>query len=989
MATYLQGVTDYIPQFQPFQPDLNLYANVLQTKQTEYDTAWKSINNIYGQYFYSDLTRDGNIKKKDELLKNIDFNLKRVSGLDLSLDQNVAQAVQVFKPFYEDRNLMKDMAWTKNYNSQKARGEGLKNALDEKRREQYWDGGVRALDYMREEFKEASDEEALNFGNVSYTPYVNSMKKAQQLAKEAGLSIETVDFSPDGRWIVKNKNGEALMEPLSKLFEASLGSDPAIQAVYQTQAYINRKDYAYSNAAQFNGDKNAAEMKYLENSYTMLKNQQVKRYDDLQDVSNTYANRIKDVEAQIKSGNKDPKLQTYLDNLQEAKTTNDAVLSRIEKDVEALSDKSSTISTSTGFQNPYGDIKSLRYKVDNGMASMLMQKDLNEAAEIFAFQNAKQDIEANPYAINEQKHAFSMQEIASRNAGLANAARIRNAGEAKNLRDKALLDSGMASIDVNTGEIVFNEQYNNSFVDTENDGNVTGAVSMKALSETIAKRQTNQYGVPYMNQSMALLKKLKETGVMSDKEIQKVLTYKGKAHSWEEFNKKLQANPHQFLRNEIGTNGLSIINKKLNWWVKNNNKVSAIAKGIPDYAKASTDFSTYVDYLDTDKNWRKETSRIVEQKLQYSLDDDLKPYAKYLYDQNGRLRSKDEFYALFDKNGRSLQRGGQGSSKDWKREALETGAAVMLGPTGMAIKAGKDIYNWFGTTSKEGVYDKLVNAAGTAYASTKIKKAPPGIATIGDMSGTGLFTPGRQSVYVAPKGLGTKGHAYFHEFVRDFRKMDFGDPTKNQITFSGTGSGALKPEMIRNQSGKALVDQIIMEMNNSKSKFKNFKMSSQSIVGNSADKGAMILHPDAEWLQSQVYKTDKDGNKTGAGTINQAQYDAIMKNGISVISNSNNFNNGLFQSSYMDPVQSIVEYNGAYNWSDPYGNLIGSITKNETGTGDYDIKTSYNILDHNTGEYINNITYDNMLTSGNNLSQRTQDWLNMSEQIRAYNNGGY
>ena len=58
MATYLQGVTDYVPQFQPYQPDLNLYSNVLQTKQTQYDTAWKSLNNIYGQYFYSDLSRD-------------------------------------------------------------------------------------------------------------------------------------------------------------------------------------------------------------------------------------------------------------------------------------------------------------------------------------------------------------------------------------------------------------------------------------------------------------------------------------------------------------------------------------------------------------------------------------------------------------------------------------------------------------------------------------------------------------------------------------------------------------------------------------------------------------------------------------------------------------------------------------------------------------------------------------------------------------------
>ena len=268
MATYLQGVTDYIPQFQPFQPDLNLYANVLQTKQTQYDTSYKAINKIYGTYFYADLTRNNNIEKKDQLLKNIDFNLKRISGLDLSLDQNVAQAAQVFKPFYEDNNLMKDMAWTKTYNSQRGRAEGLKNAFDEKRREQYWDTGIKAMDYMKEEFKEASDEEALNFANVSYTPYVNTIKKAQEIAKEAGLSVEKVDFSPDGRYMIKTTNGEQLMEPLSKLFEAQLGADPAVQQIYQTQAYVNRKDYAYSNAAQFGGDKNAAEMKYLENSLT-------------------------------------------------------------------------------------------------------------------------------------------------------------------------------------------------------------------------------------------------------------------------------------------------------------------------------------------------------------------------------------------------------------------------------------------------------------------------------------------------------------------------------------------------------------------------------------------------------------------------------------------------------------------------------------------------------------------------------------------------
>jgi hypothetical protein len=345
----------------------------------------------------------------------------------------------------------------------------------------------------------------------------------------------------------------------------------------------------------------------------------------------------------------------------------------------------------------------------------------------------------------------------------------------------------------------------------------------------------------------------------------------------------------------------------------------------------------------------------------------MKGYAKYLYDENGRLRSKAEFNSLFNNSGK--MKGGEGGGKT---RAMARGASTVLGPAANLVGSA---YNWMTGADKSDVYDELVKAAGTAYSSGKIKKAPPGIASLGEMSGTGLFTPGRQSIFVSPKGMGTKGHAYFHEFVGDYRKMDFGDPTKHQITFLGTNANALKAESLRNKTGKALVDAIVMEMNNSKSKFKNFKMSAQSIVGNNANKGAMILRP--------------DGNKSGSGIISQAQYDAIMQNGVSIVSNNNNFSNGLFQSSYMDPLQSIVDYDGIYEYRDPYGNLTGTITKNQTGTGDYNIKTSYNILDHETGQYMNDIRYENTLTSGNNLSQRKYDWLNMSEQVRLYNNGGY
>jgi len=75
MATYIQGLTDYIPQIQPFQPDLNFYGNVMQAKQTKYDAAKKQISKLYGSLLYSPMTHDDNIKRRDEFFKVIDNDM--------------------------------------------------------------------------------------------------------------------------------------------------------------------------------------------------------------------------------------------------------------------------------------------------------------------------------------------------------------------------------------------------------------------------------------------------------------------------------------------------------------------------------------------------------------------------------------------------------------------------------------------------------------------------------------------------------------------------------------------------------------------------------------------------------------------------------------------------------------------------------------------------------------------------------------------------
>lgn len=1006
MATYLQGVTDYIPQFQPFQPDLNFYANVMQTKQTQYDTNWKALNKMYGQYYHAELTRDENVAKKENYLKNIEFNLKRVSQLDLSLEQNVNQATQIFKPFYKDKGLMKDMAWTKNFNSQYGMAQSFQNAYDDKQRAKYWDTGIREMNYMKDEFKNASSDKAMSFGNVQYTPYVNVVEKAQKLAKDAGLSIETVDFSKDGKWIVKTKNGDQLIEPLSKLFEAELGADAGVQAVYKTQAYVNRKDYAYSNAAQFGGDKEKAEMKYLEDSFNNLKQASVIRHKQLVAKSEAYNKRMADLQKQVDDGKASPDVEAQLAQYKMNKEINDKVLSKSEDEQKLLNgDSSSTVTTSTGFKNPYGDIESLRWKVDNGMASSLMQKDLDEAANIFAFKDAKQDIDANPYAVNEQKHMFSMQQIAARNAGLERAARIRNEGERKNMRDKYLVDNDLGYYDEN-GNVVPHEGLNEMFTEPNDKGNATDKLNLKSTSSMIAQMQTKQVALPYMQNTVALIDKFVKEGTMTKKEAENILGYsRFKNISVEKFSEKLNNNSYGFLRTEVGHEDLHKIKQKMDTWLSQNKALSGMnSDAYKSYRDASVRFGDYARYLKADQSWRKETSHQVKQELERTLDPELKHYAKFLYDESGNLRSRDEFFNVLQSTTKEKY-----SNIDSKLAQIRTARKEynrLLGNYArennvsnlMAIKGLRHDPNFLSLRhtinqlSKEvhdkGVnphsvgnlnskYDDLIAAAGKAYTSGRLKKAPPGISQIGEMSGSGMFTPGVNMAWVNPKDRShsTKGNQWGIQAINNIANIDWGASDKNRVSFSGITKIAWEHGS-RNEAGKVILDGIKAEMMKNKSKMGNFKVGVSPIALNSMNKAAIIIHPDAEWLKQYVYKTDKDGNTTSAGVINQDQYNAILKNGISYITDASNMSNDLYTRSYQSPLQSYVDYYGSYSYHDPADSRYSfKVEKNKVGGGDYSITSEIPLYDPNTGTTKMVSLYDNTTVIGSNIESLRDQFI--------------
>jgi hypothetical protein len=977
MATYLQGVTDYIPQFQPFQPDLNFYSNIMQTKQSQYDTNWKALNKMYSAYYNADLTREPNVAKKDQHIKDIEFNLKRVSQLDLSLEQNLTQATQVFTGFYEDKDLMKDMAWTKNYNREVGRAESLQGAYDDKQSGQYWADGVSALRYRKEEFKEASDADALSFQNVEYTPYVNTIELAQDIAKEAGISIESVKFSEDKQWIIKTKNGQQLIEPLSNLFESRLGNDAKVQAVYQTQAYVNRKDYAQSNAAQFNGDKNLAEMKYLENSFNTLKENNVRRNTKLRESSIGYSDKMKDLEKQIKDGDASPEAQEALAGYKENKDIVDKILERSDAEIKLLNGgQSSTSTTTTGFVNPYGDLKSLRYKVDNGVAASLMKKDLDEAANIFAYKDMKTDIDANPYAVNEQKHMFSMQQVAARNAGLANAARIRNEGERKNKLDEARIAAGTHYLDEQTGEVKEYEIYNQMFAEKTDDAS-TPRANVKAINNQVIAMNTKNVAIPYLDNTLKLMEKLIATKGMTEQEATNILGYaKNPSITRKQFRDKLDAYGNHWVSGSLGSKSLDSIENRMTAWMRANAQLKGLTSTeYTAYTKSAMNFDDYALGLKANVDWNIKASKeaIIDLRKQ-----GIKGWSS-AYDEKGNFVTKDQFYKNLVKNkhitqnqyNKAMGKADVYNETDYSNNSKNIGFMTQSGP---GIQE-REIKKYNNTQIPNGFdYDKIKAAAAAVYSSGRIQLTIPGIGKLGTMTGSGKFVPNINSIIVNPKGH-TQTNVWAGQVMRDLDKVDWGDNVNNRVSFAGFTPNAWNKAGEeggdRSDAAISLMRAMQMEERMPKSKMSQYQISVSPVANGTMSKSAIVIRPDMEWLKTQVY-TAKDGVRTSAGIISAQQYDYIGKHGINWMTSGTNMTNQMYTSAFQSPLASYVDsqpLETGYTYTDPIDSRYQyKITKSESGN-DYNTMLTVPMYNPNTKTYESVNIFDNTTIQGENLEE--------------------
>jgi hypothetical protein len=432
MATYVPGSQIYAREFEPFTPDYKFLSSVLDIRQDRYDTNYKQLSDLYGRVVYADLSREDTRQMRDQYADQLVPKIQQISGMDLSLRQNVDAAKGLFKPFYEDDLIVKDLVYTKEFKKNISLAQAFKDSDDREQRKKYWDTGMQYLSYQMEDFKSADRDKALKQGLPTYVENVDLMDISMKLLKEAGFEDVEIDIpSKDGAWIIREKNGQQQVPGAYNFLQKTLLEDPRIIDAYRASGYVQSRSYAQQGveAGKFG---------------SISEGQNAWAREQLADLAarNAKANEI--IKAQFKDAlstkenfENFEKNEGIIPGSPEAKAMMDA-LENYEKTKGALQRNEQDLDTIDNTE----ENDDLLNKAYNLLMSYNISSDILGAAQAYSMRDYSRTMEANPYKKLEVQHKYDMIEINQRHlnkiAEIDHKAKVdpsTNAGALANLAD--------------------------------------------------------------------------------------------------------------------------------------------------------------------------------------------------------------------------------------------------------------------------------------------------------------------------------------------------------------------------------------------------------------------------------------------------------------------------------------------------------------------------------------------------------------------------
>ena len=413
MATYVPGVGSYLPDFKPFTPDYKFLSNVLDVKTQRYETNYKSLNDLYGKVVYGNLSRQDTQEMRDQYAENLAPKLQQISGMDLSMAQNVETAKALFKPFFEEDLIVKDLVQTKKYRDEMQYANMLKDSPVQEQRELYWQTGVQKMQYEMEDFVNATQDKALKMPIPTYVPDSDLFQMAMNYLNESELGTDVITtISENGEWLIQRKNGDLITNEALTMVQKALKDDPRVVNAYHADAFVKSRQFADQGVQEGKFENiNQGQAVWATNKITEIEAEIEKRQAllqgqevELNQKNTAWQNSI--AQNGVIKGSPEEKLAR--------ETSSDLVAIQEKlKEINNLYDDqpaSEREVKNTGQYNPE-DTQSLLYRAYSLMMNYDMEKDLQAAALTYSKKDMMVKLEANPYAEMAKKHQYDMAKI--------------------------------------------------------------------------------------------------------------------------------------------------------------------------------------------------------------------------------------------------------------------------------------------------------------------------------------------------------------------------------------------------------------------------------------------------------------------------------------------------------------------------------------------------------------------------------------------------
>lgn len=304
MSTYIPGVTDIFPEPSLFTPDFSFIDKMLQRRQGMYEQGFAQVNSKYN-IVNRDVTHAFNQQMKDRFLKDARNNLKNLSAMDLSQQENVDAATEVFSPFVKNTNILGDQAITQHWREQIGIGENYRQKDGGK---EFSEENVEYIRMQQRAFANSDPNSWRQFyeNKRFYTPWYDVDKEiAEAMKNYKPNDIERPSFN--GFYIFKTRDASTRPEDVKRYLEGVLsdnakrqmrisgavryGSTPEqISPVY--------KQIAEQNIKEIDERINKIRLDVKTEKNPEKNNQLKKQISDLEDVKNSYTQDV----ARIKTG---------------------------------------------------------------------------------------------------------------------------------------------------------------------------------------------------------------------------------------------------------------------------------------------------------------------------------------------------------------------------------------------------------------------------------------------------------------------------------------------------------------------------------------------------------------------------------------------------------------------------------------------------------------------------------------------------------------